>query len=90
MTTGPVLPVPMGSVLANIDIKGSTMGSRKEFQDMVKFVDEKKVHPVVSRVVSGRLGDLEKWEELFTDMKEGRQFGKLVYELQLSDSASKL
>ncbi|MCJ1443565.1 MAG: hypothetical protein MMC23_004064 [Stictis urceolatum] len=88
MTTGPMLPVPMSAVLMNVDIRGSTMGSRREFQDMVRFVEEKRIRPVVSRVVSGKLGDLERWEGMFDELKAGKQFGKMVYELQ--DAGSKL
>ena len=49
---------------------------------MVAFVGEKKIKPVVSRVVEGSLGDVEVWEQLFDDMKAGRQFGKLVFEVK--------
>lgn len=40
----------MGNVLKNIDLCGSTLGSRAEFKDMVAFVDQHKIKPVVSRV----------------------------------------
>lgn len=43
----------MSHVLKNIEIRGSTMGSRKEFKDMVQLVDEKKIKPVVSNVWNG-------------------------------------
>jgi D-arabinose 1-dehydrogenase-like Zn-dependent alcohol dehydrogenase len=43
----------MAHVLKNIDIRGSTMGSRHEFREMVKFVEEHKIKPVVSHVWSG-------------------------------------
>lgn len=43
----------MSHVLKNIDVRGSTMGSRKEFRDMVKFVEQHKIKPVVSKVWSG-------------------------------------
>lgn len=43
----------MAHVLKNIDIRGSTMGSRQEFRDMVQFVEEKKIRPIVSHVWSG-------------------------------------
>ena len=58
------------------------MGSRQEFRDMAAFVADKKIRPVVSRVVEGSLGDMEAWERLFDDMKAGRQFGKLVFEVK--------
>lgn len=47
----------MAHVLKNIDIRGSTMGSRQEFRDMVKFVDENKIKPIVSHVWFGLTSD---------------------------------
>ncbi|KAK1072110.1 hypothetical protein LTR33_010319, partial [Friedmanniomyces endolithicus] len=35
MTISPKMPFVMGAVLKNIELRGSTMGSRKEFADMV-------------------------------------------------------
>ena len=81
MTTGPRLPFSMSAVLKNIELRGSTMGSRKEFRDMVAFVAKEKIRPVVSRVICGGLENLEGIDELFNDMKEGKQFGKLVLEV---------
>lgn len=69
----------MGAVLRNIEVRGSTMGSRKEFAEMVQFVREKKLKPVVSRSVHGL--DIEKIDTLFDDMKNASQFGKLVVTL---------
>jgi D-arabinose 1-dehydrogenase-like Zn-dependent alcohol dehydrogenase len=77
MTTGPKMPFLMQAVLKNIEVKGSTMGSRKEFKDMIDFIKKTKAKPVVSRVVSG-IEDLEGINGLFEDMKAGKQFGKLV------------
>jgi D-arabinose 1-dehydrogenase-like Zn-dependent alcohol dehydrogenase len=78
----------MGAVLRNIEVRGSTMGSRKEFADMVQFVSEKKLKPVVSRSIHGL--DVEKVDTLFEDMKNASQFGKLVVTLDGSKSTSKL
>ena len=69
----------MGAVLRNIEVRGSTMGSRKEFAEMVQFVREKKLKPIVSRSVHGL--DIEKINTLFDDMKNASQFGKLVVTL---------
>ena len=71
----------MNAVLLNLDLRGSTMGSRKEFKDMVAFVNEKKIKPVVSRVVNG-LDNLKEIDTLFDEMKTGSQFGKLVIEIE--------
>lgn len=79
MTISPSMPFLMGAVLRNIEVRGSTMGSRKEFADMVQFVREKKVKPVVSRSVHGM--DIEQINGLFEDMKNFSQFGKLVVTL---------
>jgi len=88
MTVGPKVAFPMSAVLKNIEFKGSTMGSRKEFADMVAFVKEKKLTPVVSRVVQGL--DLDAIDGLFEDMKKGSQFGKLVIELSKDGELAKL
>ncbi|KAK3687287.1 hypothetical protein B0T22DRAFT_438936 [Podospora appendiculata] len=80
MTVGPKMDWSMLAVLKNVELKGSTMGSRREFVDMIDFVREKGIRPVVSRVVVG-LGNLEAIDGLFDDMKAGRQFGKLVIQI---------
>ncbi|MCJ1312119.1 hypothetical protein MMC25_005793 [Agyrium rufum] len=81
MTTGPVLSLPMAAVLKNIEVKGSTMGSRREWREMVEFVGREKVRPVVEVVKRGSWDDLSGLEELFEMMKKGSQFGKLVWEI---------
>jgi D-arabinose 1-dehydrogenase-like Zn-dependent alcohol dehydrogenase len=78
----------MGAVLRNIEVRGSTMGSRKEFAEMVQFVREKKLKPIVSRSVHGL--DVEKIDTLFDDMKNASQFGKLVVTLDGGKNASRL
>jgi NADPH:quinone reductase-like Zn-dependent oxidoreductase len=84
MTIAPKMDFSMSAVLKNIEVRGSTMGSRKEFADMIKFVDEKKIQPVISRVVKGM--DLKQIDGLFEDMKTGSQFGKLVIDIRPQDS----
>lgn len=69
----------MSAVLRNIEVRGSTMGSRAEFADMVAFVRDKKLRPVVSRSVHGL--DIAQIDSLFEDMKNTSQFGKLVVTL---------
>ncbi len=86
MTLGPALQYSMAAVLRNVEMRGSTMGSRKEFRDMVAFVNEKKIVPVVSRVVEG-LRNLEGVESLFQEMEKGSQFGKLVIRVAKRDGS---
>ena len=79
MTLSPKMDWSMVAVLKNIELRGSTMGSRREFADMVRFVREKGIRPVISGTVKG-LENLEGIDRLFDEMREGRQFGKLVVE----------
>lgn len=87
MTVAPKMDWSMNAVLKNLELKGSTMGSRKEFKDMVAFVAEKKIKPVVSRSVIG-LENLTDIDGLFDDIKNGTQFGKLVIELVSEEGAA--
>lgn len=80
MTVAPVMDWPMQAVLKNIELKGSTLGSRTEFRDMVNFVREKKIKPVISRTVKG-LDCVDAIDGLFEDLRTGKQFGKLVIEI---------
>ncbi|KOS17566.1 putative zinc-type alcohol dehydrogenase-like protein [Escovopsis weberi] len=81
MTVSPKMDWLMQAVLANVELRGTSMGSRKEFRDMVAFVREKKIRPVVSRTVRG-LSNLDGIEGLFEELKAGKQFGKLVIEFE--------
>ena len=89
MTVSPKMTWIMPAVLKNIELRGSTMGSRKEFADLVKFVSEKGIKPLVSRSVSG-LDNLKDIDSLFEDMNNGTQLGKLVIEIAPDDFKSKL
>ena len=91
MTVGPKMDWFMPAVLANLELKGTTMGSKVEFKNMVAFVAEKRIKPVISRTVHG-LSDLAAIDGLFEDMKKGSQFGKLVIEIgtDRSESPAKL
>ncbi|KAI1408821.1 oxidoreductase [Hypoxylon sp. FL1857] len=84
MTVGPKMDWTMSAVMKNIDLRGSTMGSRAEFRDMVEFVRKQQIRPVVSRVVKG-LDNIEAVDGLFEDMRKGKQFGKLVIEISPSE-----
>ncbi|KAI9244249.1 hypothetical protein EDC94DRAFT_629744 [Helicostylum pulchrum] len=74
----------MAHVIKNIELKGSTMGSRKEFKDMVKLVDEKKIKPVVSHVWNGL--NSTSIDQAISMMSNGDQFGKLVIEISNTNS----
>ncbi|QSZ30228.1 hypothetical protein DSL72_004750 [Monilinia vaccinii-corymbosi] len=89
MTISPKMDWSMPANLMNLELKGSTMGSRKEFTEMISFVNKHKIKPVVSRVVKG-IDNLREIDELFEEMRNGSQFGKLVIEIKSGNGESKL
>ncbi len=56
-----------------VRIQGSTMGSPQDFQDMLAFVTQHEVKPVVDRVLP-----LDEGAEAVAGMAEMEQFGKIV------------
>jgi len=74
MTVVPKIEFSMREVLKNIELKGSTMGSRQDFIDATAFLAEKRIVPEVSRVLRG----LEEASEGFRFLEEGNQMGKIV------------
>ena len=60
-----------------LEIHGTTMGNDQEFLEMVDFVDQHKIVPVLDRIYS-----LEEGPQAFARMDQGSQFGKIVFEIQ--------
>ncbi|MBO3696885.1 zinc-binding dehydrogenase [Roseivirga sp. E12] len=56
-----------------ITLQGSTMGNDQEFEDMVTFVNQHQIKPIVDSV-----RPFEQAISAFDEMKAGKQFGKLV------------
>lgn len=52
-TASPSVSFTMNEVACNLELRGSTMGSRAEFKQMVEFVDKHKIRPIVSKVFHG-------------------------------------
>jgi zinc-binding alcohol dehydrogenase/oxidoreductase len=59
-----------------LDILGSTMGSDQDFKDMVQFVKEHDVKPLVDQVFP-----LSEGASAFARMDAGEQFGKIVLKI---------
>lgn len=73
-TTGNITDIAPSKVFfKQLNIYGSTMGTDTEFKDMVRFVSDKQLVPVVDEVFP--LADAE---QALRRMDEGKQFGKLV------------
>jgi len=59
--------------LKNIDLKGTSVGSDLEFQNLLKFVEIHNIHPVVDSVV-----DFHDFQLALEKMRSHTQFGKLL------------
>lgn len=73
-TTGNITNVAPSKVFfKQLNIVGTTMGSDAEFADMIAFVNQHQIKPVVDEVFA--LADAE---QALRKMDDGKQFGKLV------------
>lgn len=59
-----------------ITVYGSTMGSRRDFIDMLEVVNAKKIKPLIDSV-----WPLEEIQSATSKLEEQRQFGKIVIQL---------
>lgn len=56
-----------------ITLQGSTMGNDTEFAEMIEFVADHKIEPVIDSI-----RPFDQIVSAFDDMRDGKQFGKLV------------
>ncbi|MBS1597581.1 MAG: zinc-binding dehydrogenase [Bacteroidetes bacterium] len=59
-----------------LNVLGSTMGNPEDFQDMVSFVNDHQLHPIIDEVFSFADG-----EKAFRKMDSAAQYGKLVIKI---------
>jgi len=60
-----------------LKLMGSTMGSQKDFEDMIRFINEHKVKPVIDKTF-----DLAEVYKAFERMSHSEQFGKIAISLR--------
>lgn len=78
-TAGNITDVmPSKVFFKQLNIHGTTMGTPLEFEEMIRFVEEKEIMPLVDEVFK-----LENTEQALRHMDSGEQFGKIV--LQVSE-----
>ncbi len=70
--------MPSKVFFKQLNIHGTTMGTPTEFEEMIRFVEENEIVPLVDEVF-----DLENAELALRRMASGEQFGKIV--LQVAD-----
>jgi NADPH:quinone reductase-like Zn-dependent oxidoreductase len=69
--------VPAKIFWKQLDIMGSTMGSDLEFKEMVSFVNQNQIVPIVDCVYH-----LAQIQEALNLLQTGKQFGKIVLQIQ--------
>jgi len=69
---------PASVFFKQLDIKGTTMGTRSDFSTMLDFVHQHKISPVIDKKYP-----LDDADKAFQRMDAGEQFGKII--LKMSD-----
>ena len=73
-TTGKITDiVPAKLFFKQLNIHGSTMGTEQEFADMIAFINEHQIHPVLDDTFP-----LVEATKAFAKMDSGQQFGKVI------------
>ena len=68
--------VPAKIFWKQLDILGSTMGNDEEFAEMLAFINEHKIVPVVDEIF-----ELAEAQNALEKMSGGKQFGKIVLKI---------
>jgi NADPH:quinone reductase-like Zn-dependent oxidoreductase len=78
VTTGAEAPTDLRALYWNqIEVLGSTMGSDKDFSDMLNAVNTTRISPVLDRVYG-----LEQIQDATERMEHGKQIGKIVLQMR--------
>ncbi len=68
--------VPAKIFWKQLDILGSTMGNDDEFAEMLAFINDHKIIPIVDEVF-----ELAQAQTAIEKMSQGKQFGKIVLKI---------
>jgi len=75
-TTGKITEIsPQIIFWKQLSVLGSTMGSNQDFNDMLDFISNYKIEPIIDEIIP-----LSEIIRGFRKMEEGTQFGKLVFD----------
>ncbi|KFM99716.1 NAD(P)-dependent alcohol dehydrogenase [Bacillus clarus] len=73
-SSGDKIELPLRALFYNqIDIMGTSMGSREEFNEMIHFIEEHTIKPIIDKVYP-----LEAVIQALIRMKQGEQFGNIA------------
>jgi NADPH:quinone reductase-like Zn-dependent oxidoreductase len=73
-TTGAVKQLELRRIFwKQLNVIGTTMGTMKDFREMINFIEEKKIKPVIDKVY-----DMNEAYKAFQRMSNSEQFGKIL------------
>lgn len=73
-TLGNVKDLPMARLFwKQLSILGSTMGSSNDFGEMINYINENKISPIVDKIF-----EIENIYDAFDRMEKSKQFGKII------------
>ncbi|GAB6430981.1 zinc-binding dehydrogenase [Bacillus luti] len=77
-SSGDKIELPLRALFYNqIDIMGTSMGSREEFNEMIKFIEKYKIKPIMDEIYS-----LEEAIQALRRMELGEQFGNIALRME--------
>ncbi|PEJ08456.1 zinc-binding dehydrogenase [Bacillus wiedmannii] len=77
-SSGDKIELPLRALFYNqIDIMGTSMGSREEFDEMITFIEKYKIKPIMDKVYS-----LEEAIQALKRMEQGEQFGNIALSME--------
>ncbi|MGG2934006.1 zinc-binding dehydrogenase [Bacillus pacificus] len=77
-SSGDKIELPLRALFYNqIDIMGTSMGSREEFNEMIRFIEKYKIKPIMDKVYS-----LEEAIQALSRMEQGEQFGNIALRME--------
>ncbi|EEL22735.1 alcohol dehydrogenase [Bacillus toyonensis] len=77
-SSGEKIELPLRALFYNqIDIMGTSMGSREEFNEMIQFIKKHKIKPIMDKSFS-----LEEAVQALNRMEQGEQFGNIALRME--------
>lgn len=76
-STGDEVPINLRTFFyGQMNLLGSTLGSAEEYKEMLDFIEQHKIKPVIDGVYP-----LSEYEQAFTRLEKAEQLGKIVFEI---------
>jgi zinc-binding alcohol dehydrogenase/oxidoreductase len=63
---------------SQFNLLGTSMGSKEEFEQMIQFVSQHEIHPIIDQIFP-----LSDYQSALNRMKDGLQFGNIILDINL-------